>query len=96
MEHFKNINNEIFAYNNKQVAQGYGKDLQSITEAEVDAIRKAEEQKRLDDLTYVEKRAIAYPSWQDQLDDIYHYGIEGWKIRIKSVKDVYPKPTAEE
>lgn len=43
MNYFKNTNNEIFAYDNEQVAQGYGKDLTTITEAEKDAINKAKE-----------------------------------------------------
>jgi hypothetical protein len=36
-------------------------------------------------------RAAEYPSWQDQLDDIYHNGIDGWKATIKITKDKYPK-----
>ena len=35
MNYFKNNNNEIFAYDNEQVAQGYGKDLVPITEEEM-------------------------------------------------------------
>ena len=42
-------------------------------------------------MTYVEKRAEAYPSIADQLDDIYHNGIDSWKSTIKAVKDKYPK-----
>ena len=32
-----------------------------------------------------------YPSIGDQLDDIYHNGIDGWKATIKAIKDKYPK-----
>ena len=32
-----------------------------------------------------------YPIWQDQLDDIYHNGIDAWKATIKTTKDKYPK-----
>jgi hypothetical protein len=32
-----------------------------------------------------------YPSIGDQLDDIYHNGIDGWKATIKAVKDANPK-----
>ena len=42
--------------------------------------------------TYVEKRLDEYPSTGDQLDDIYHNGIDAWKATIKAVKDKYPKP----
>ena len=40
---------------------------------------------------YQYKRADEYPSIVDQLDDIYHNGIDGWKKTIKAVKDKYPK-----
>ena len=40
---------------------------------------------------YKIKRAEDYPSVVDQLDDIYHNGIDGWKTTIKAVKDKYPK-----
>jgi hypothetical protein len=31
------------------------------------------------------------PSMADQLDDIYHNGVDAWKLTIKAVKDKYPK-----
>ena len=37
------------------------------------------------------KREKEYPSIADQLDDIYHNGIDGWKATIKTTKDKYPK-----
>lgn len=40
---------------------------------------------------YQHKRAAEYPSIEQQLDDIYHNGIDGWKTTIKAVKDKYPK-----
>ena len=40
---------------------------------------------------YQRNRAEAYPSIEDQLDDLYHNGIEGWKTTIKAIKDKYPK-----
>ena len=36
-------------------------------------------------------RANEYPSVVDQLDDIYHNGIDAWKATIKTTKDKYPK-----
>ena len=33
-----------------------------------------------------------YPSWQDQLDQIFHEGIDAWKETVKAVKDAHPKP----
>jgi len=36
-------------------------------------------------------RRNEYPSIADQLDDIYHNGIDAWKATIKTTKDKYPK-----
>ena len=41
---------------------------------------------------YKINRAAEYPSIEDQLDDIYHNGVAGWKTTIKAIKDKYPKP----
>ena len=38
------------------------------------------------------KRKAEYPSLVDQLDKIYHSGIDAWKADIKAIKDKYPKP----
>lgn len=40
---------------------------------------------------YKINRSLEYPSIEDQLDDIYHNGIDGWKATIKAIKDKYPK-----
>ena len=40
---------------------------------------------------YQRNRAAEYTSIKDQLDDIYHNGVDGWKTTIKAVKDKYPK-----
>jgi len=45
----------------------------------------------IDPNEYKYKRAKEYPSIKDQLDDIYHNGIDGWKATIKLTKDKYPK-----
>ena len=44
-----------------------------------------------DPAQYKYNRETEYPSIVDQLDDIYHNGIDGWKTTIKAVKDKYPK-----
>ena len=41
---------------------------------------------------YQGQRKAEYPSIEDQLDDIYHNGIDAWKATIKVTKDKYPKP----
>jgi hypothetical protein len=40
---------------------------------------------------YQRDRAVAYDPIPDQLDQIY-WDMDGWKARIKSVKDKHPKP----
>ena len=40
---------------------------------------------------YQRSRAAEYPTWQDQLDDIFHNGIDGWKATLQGTKDKYPK-----
>ena len=40
---------------------------------------------------YSRKRSKEYPSVGEQLDDIYHNGIDAWKATIKATKDKYPK-----
>ena len=49
-------------------------------------------QKAYDDAAYSRSREAEYPSIADQLDDIYHNGIDAWKATIKTTKDKYPKP----
>ena len=44
---------------------------------------------------YQEKRKSEYPDWGDQLDQIYHKGIDAWKADIKKIKDKYPKQTMD-
>ncbi len=41
--------------------------------------------------SYKSNRRKEYPSIVDQLDDIYHNGIDAWKATIKVTKDKYPK-----
>lgn len=41
--------------------------------------------------TYQELRKAAYPSIADQLDLLYHGGMDAWKAAITAVKEEYPK-----
>ena len=45
----------------------------------------------LENDSYKSKRRDEYPSVVDQLDLIYHLGIDVWKAKIKETKDKYPK-----
>ena len=74
-------------------AGAFDKDGKSVTldQAKVTAARKA-----IDDawnaVEYQRQRREEYPSWEDQMDKIYHEGIDAWKASIKVIKDKYPKP----
>ena len=45
----------------------------------------------IDANAYKELRAAEYPPITEQLDKIFHDGIEEWKKEIQAVKDKYPK-----
>jgi hypothetical protein len=40
---------------------------------------------------YKAKRQQAYPNIADQLDLIYHQGLDAWKSAIQAVKEEFPK-----
>ena len=61
-----------------------------ISKVDIEA-KMAELQTEYDNNKYQRDRAKEYPSIKDQLDGIYHNGIDGWKTTIKAVKDKYPK-----
>jgi|TARA_B100001939_G_scaffold169449_1_gene146165 hypothetical protein len=54
-------------------------------------ISKSDIEQKIIERDYIDKRVKEYPSIVDQLDDIYHNGLDGWKETIKAVKDKYPK-----
>jgi len=60
------------------------------TEAEITA-EVSRLQAEYDNNEYQRQRAQAYPSITDQLDTIYHEGIDAWKATIAAVKEQYPK-----
>ena len=42
---------------------------------------------------YIQKRQEAYPSYGEQLDYIFHHGLDAWKADIiQPIKDQFPKP----
>ena len=71
----------------------FDKDGNSVT---LDNNKVVAARKAIDDayaaVKYKRDRAAEYPTWQDQLDKIYHSGIDAWKADIKAIKDKYPKP----
>ncbi len=61
-----------------------------ISEADI-ATEQTRLQAEYDSLAYARNRKAEYPSMADQLDDIFHNGIDGWKATIQVTKDKYPK-----
>ena len=75
-----------------------GEDLDTIVWIVGDPISKSDIETKIaqlktayDNLEYQRKRAKEYPELKDQLDKIYHSGIDEWKKVIKATKDKYPK-----
>jgi hypothetical protein len=65
-------------------------DTPVISKSDIQA-KQAELKTAYDAKDYQRKRQPEYPSIPDQLDDLYHNGIDGWKATIKVTKDKYPK-----
>jgi len=42
-------------------------------------------------VSYTDARKAEYPPIEEQLDKIYHSGVNAWKLDIKAIKDKYPK-----
>ena len=95
-----NIVDAILALDSKAQVSVFGEDYEKITwhdknpnkitvdqiktkKTELDKIDKANE--------YKMQREKEYPKIEEQLDTIYHKGIDEWKKTIKAVKDKYPK-----
>jgi hypothetical protein len=84
MFYFKDQNDGFYSVASLDVRLPEG--CVQITEAEAEALRPKPSVP-----TYAELRAAAYPSIQDQLDTIFHNGLDAWKAEIQAVKDLYPK-----
>ena len=41
---------------------------------------------------YARDRQAVYPKLEDQLDKIFHDGVDAWKADIQAIKDAHPKP----
>ena len=65
--------------------------LSEEEKANLEAEWKANEEKSAK-TKHIKNRQLAYPSIQDQLDTIYHRGLDAWIADIAAVKARYPKP----
>ena len=88
----------IIAINPSAKVTIYNEDINTIDWGETTPIsnedilaKQTELQTAYDNKKYQRDREKEYPSIVDQLDDIYHNGIDGWKTTIKATKDKYPK-----
>ena len=87
MQHYKAPDNSLHFLDDAAFVHLLPQGSVLITDAEAEALfPKALE------LTYAELRAAAYPSIKDQLDTIFHDGLDAWKAEIQAVKDEFPKP----
>ena len=65
-----------------------------ITMVDLTAEEEAAVTKNIEDAAKVQykfNRRQQYPTIADQLDKIYHSGIDAWKAKIKETKDKYSK-----
>ena len=85
-----NPNAEVVVRGNDVTQIEWHNDTTPIAEADILAKQK-ELQTAYDNNAYQRSRAVAYPPMAEQLDDIYHNGVDEWKKTIKVVKDKYPK-----
>lgn len=69
---------------NRAVPEPTKEVLNSISENQIETFNKKN--------IAIDNRRREYPSIVDQLDKIYHKGIDAWKADIKAIKDKYPKP----
>lgn len=86
MPHYKDTENKLHWIDDSSFAHYLPKGCVEITDEEAESLRPVYTQ------TYADKRAAEYPPIVDQLDLIYHGGIDAWKSAIQTVKDKYPKP----
>ena len=82
--------NAEFVISGDEITEWHSEDITQPTDEAITA-----EQERLQGLydgeEYKRNRANEYPSIADQLDDIFHNGLDAWKATIQTTKDKYPK-----
>ena len=61
--------------------------LPTLTQTLINEIEAEYEEKE----AYKNKRLADYPTWQEQIDILYHSGVDGLKTELKKTKDKHPK-----
>ena len=97
MRLFYKVDNNV--YEHKESSDGmnvstYLSDIDDVTSlvSSGDAVLYESQEEMRQQLRYSVNRRNEYPSIQDQLDQIFHEGIDKWKETIQAVKDAHPKP----
>ena len=82
------------AYPNvKRINQDEGCFDEDDNKIDVDQLKVDAARAEFDKTKYRTQRKAEYPDWGDQLDYIYHHGIEKWKTDVVDpVKNKYQKP----
>ena len=73
-----------------EIVTWHSEDITQPTDEAI-ATEQARLQAEYDAKEYARDRANEYPSIPDQLDDIFHNGLDAWKATIQETKDKYPK-----
>ena len=68
--------------------RGYQQFLQDVRTHGIGIVEGADVETKI---SYVDARRAEYPPLEEQLDKIYHSGVNAWKADIKAIKDKYPK-----
>ena len=73
-----------------KIAKWYSEKAQPSDKAIEDKL--TELKKEYSDNKYQRDRAVAYPPLGEQMDLLYHGGLDALKAELKKTKDKYPKP----
>jgi hypothetical protein len=89
-EYKENFN---YTYNNTSASdnEAYAEAIEG-SEIAIDADLIARMNAEIVSNQYQQARRDAYPPLEDQLDNIFHNGIDAWKADIQAIKDAHPKP----
>lgn len=90
---FKNQDFELSDEGNGAYIKQWNSASPQPSEAEIETAH-AKWQAEFDSQAYARARAEAYPSWQEQMDMMFHDQTEGsrtWLDAIEAVKEAYPK-----
>ena len=91
MKHYRDLNNNIFGYEDDGSQDHLIGDKIPLTKQEEADLFAPVDNSHL--LTYRDKRRTEYPSIGDQLDDLFRAGVfsEEMASKIQAVKEKYPK-----